>query len=272
MSLRWDSMTNSQLHNKKDENNDDIYEWIEFLQENPGDEVVQEKVVLKYKNLVESLARKYSRNSNIHEDLVQIGMIGLLAAVRRFDVSFGKSFESFAIPTIIGEIKRFIRDKTWSVHVPRRIKELGPKIKKTVDELTTENQQSPSVREIAEVLEVTEEDVLETMEMSKSYRALSVDRKIEADADGSTVAILDLVGNDDSGYDNIDQKMILQNIMYVLTDREKRILQCTYFDNMSQKETGELLGISQMHVSRLQRRALLKLREAIQSESSEVID
>lgn len=99
-----------------------------------------------------------------------------------------------------------------------------------------------------------------------------MDRKIEADADGSTVAILDLVGNDDSGYDNIDQKMILQNIMYVLTDREKRILQCTYFDNMSQKETGELLGISQMHVSRLQRRALLKLREAIQSESSEVID
>lgn len=164
-------MTNSQLHNKKDGNNDDIYEWIEFLQENPGDEVVQEKVVLKYKNLVESLARKYSRNSNIHEDLVQIGMIGLLAAVRRFDISFGKSFESFAIPTIIGEIKRFIRDKTWSVHVPRRIKELGPKIKKTVDDLTTENQQSPSVREIAEVLEVTEEDVLETMEMSKSYRA-----------------------------------------------------------------------------------------------------
>ncbi|MFP3360085.1 sigma-70 domain-containing protein, partial [Planococcus sp. SIMBA_143] len=92
---------------------------------------------------------------------------------------FGKSFESFAIPTIIGEIKRFIRDKTWSVHVPRRIKELGPKIRKAVDELTTNTQKSPSVKEIADYLEVSEEDILETMEMGKSYKALSVDRKIE---------------------------------------------------------------------------------------------
>lgn len=265
-------MTSSQQPNRPNENSEDVYEWIAYLQEHPTDEVIQEKIVLKYQRLVESLARKYSRNSSIHEDLVQIGMIGLLAAIRRFDSTFGKSFESFAIPTIIGEIKRFIRDKTWSVHVPRRIKELGPRIKKAADELTTKNQKSPSVQEIADYLDVSEEDVLETMEMGKSYRALSVDRKIEADSDGSTVAILDLVGNQDDGYENVDQKMILENIMHVLTEREKQILQCTYFQNLSQKETGENLGISQMHVSRLQRRALLKLREAIQSERSEVID
>ncbi|WP_164671082.1 RNA polymerase sigma factor SigB [Virgibacillus doumboii] len=261
--------TRSQPHNK---GRDEVYGWIEHLQQDPTDEALQEKIVLAYTDLVESIARKYSKNSSIHEDLVQVGMIGLLAAVRRYDASFGKSFESFAIPTIIGEIKRFIRDKTWSVHVPRRIKELGPKIKKAVDELTTENQNSPTVKQIAGYLGVSEEDVLETMEMGKSYKALSVDRKIEADSDGSTVAILDLVGKNENGYENVDQRMLLEKIIPILSEREQQILKCTYFDNLSQKETGELLGISQMHVSRLQRRSLRKLREAIQSENTEVFD
>jgi len=261
--------TKSQPHSK---GRDEVYQWIEYLQKEPKDEVIQEKIVLNYKDLVGSIARKYSKNSVIHEDLVQVGMIGLLAAVKRYDPTFGKSFESFAIPTIIGEIKRFIRDKTWSVHVPRRIKELGPKIKKAIDELTIINQKSPTVGEIAEYLEATEEEILETMEMGKSYKALSVDRKIEADSDGSTVAILDLVGNDENGYDNIEQKMMLEKILPILSEREQQILECTYFKNMSQKETGEILGISQMHVSRLQRRALRKLREAIQSDSAEVFD
>lgn len=261
--------TRSQPDNK---GKGEVYQWIEQLQQDPDDKVTQEKLVLAYTDLVESIARKYSKNSNIHEDLAQVGMIGLLAAIRRYDASFGKSFESFAIPTIIGEIKRFIRDKTWSVHVPRRIKELGPKIKKAVDELTTENQDSPSVKEIADYLEVSEEDILETMEMGKSYKALSVDRKIEADSDGSTVAILDLIGNSENGYENVDQRMLLEKILPVLSEREQQILRCTYFDNLSQKETGELLDISQMHVSRLQRRALRKLREAIKTESAEVFD
>lgn len=261
--------TRSQPHNKS---RDEVYQWIEDLQQDPTDEALQEKIVLTYNDLVESLARKYSKNSSIHEDLAQVGMIGLLAAVRRYDASFGKSFETFAIPTIIGEIKRFIRDKTWSVHVPRRIKELGPKIKNATDELTTGNQDSPTVKQIADHLGVAEEDVLETMEMGKSYKALSVDRKIEADSDGSTVAILDLVGSDENGFENVDQRMLLEKIMPVLSEREQQILKCKYFDNLSQKEIGELLGISQMHVSRLQRRSLRKLREAIQSEDAEVLD
>ncbi|WP_010529417.1 RNA polymerase sigma factor SigB [Lentibacillus jeotgali] len=261
--------TKSQQPNK---NQDEIYQCIEDLQKDPENEALQETIVLAYSDLVESIARKYSKNSSIHEDLTQVGMIGLIAAVRRYDTSFGKSFESFAIPTIIGEIKRFIRDKTWSVHVPRRIKELGPKIRKAADELTTENQDSPTVPEIADYLNVSEEEILETMEMGKSYKALSVDRKIEADSEGSTVAILDLVGNSDSGYDNVDQRMLLEKILPVLSEREQEILRCTYFEHMSQKETGERLGISQMHVSRLQRRSLRKLREALQNESTEILD
>lgn len=190
-------------------------------------------------------------------------MIGLLGAIKRYDPVVGKSFEAFAIPTIIGEIKRFLRDKTWSVHVPRRIKELGPRIKMAVDQLTTETQRSPKVEEIAEFLDVSEEEVLETMEMGKSYQALSVDHSIEADADGSTVTILDIVGSQEDGYERVNQQMMLQSVLHVLSDREKQIIDLTYIQNKSQKETGDILGISQMHVSRLQRKAVKKLREAL---------
>lgn len=230
------------------------------------DEEAQNQLVLHYKNLVEALARKYSKGRSFHEDIFQVGMIGLLGAIRRYDESFGKSFEAFAVPTIIGEIKRFLRDKTWSVHVPRRIKEIGPKIKTTVEELTTKLHRSPKIAEIAEALEVSEEEVLEAMEMGKSYQALSVDHSIEADAEGGTVTLLDIVGSTDSGYERVNQKLVLEKVLPVLSEREKCIIQYTYLDNMSQKEAGEKLGISQMHVSRLQRKAIKKLQEAINAE------
>ncbi|MGG1572679.1 RNA polymerase sigma factor SigB [Fictibacillus sp. NRS-1165] len=254
------------LHNKEE-----VYQWIDELQNDPQNEILQTKLVQQYQDLVHSLARKFSKGKSIHDDLVQVGMIGLLAALRRYDPDFGRSFESFAVPTIIGEIKRFIRDKTWSVHVPRRIKELGPRIKKAVEELTNQLQRSPKIQEIADYLEVTEEEVLETMEMGKSYQALSVDSSIEADQEGSTVTLLDLVGSQDAGFDQIDKRMLLQKAFAVLSEREQEILKCTYFENLSQKETGERLDISQMHVSRLQRRALEKLREAIRVEPSEAL-
>ncbi|HHU19572.1 MAG TPA: RNA polymerase sigma factor SigB [Bacilli bacterium] len=262
-------MTKSQPHNNRE---DEVYQWIEYLQENPKDEEIQEKIVLTYQNLVRSIARKYAKNNSIHEDLVQVGMLGLLAAIRRYDSSLGKSFESFAIPTIIGEIKRFIRDKTWSVHVPRRIKELGPKIKRATEELTILNQRSPSVADIANHLDVTEEEVLETMEMGQSYKALSVDKKIEANSDGSTVSILDLIGDQDDRFEKTDLRLLLEKVLPILSEREQKILQYTYFENMSQKEAGERLDISQMHVSRIQRRALLKLREALQADGIGVTD
>ncbi|WP_100400721.1 RNA polymerase sigma factor SigB [Bacillus sp. FJAT-44742] len=249
---------------------DEVYKWIEEFQENPTEEI-QTKLVQKFEPLVQSLARKFSRGQEHDEDLYQVGMIGLLAALRRFDDSYKRSFESFAVPTIVGEIKRFIRDKTWSVHVPRRIKELGPRIKKAVEELTNDLQRSPRVEEIAGYLDVSEEEVLETMEMGKSYQALSVDRSIEADQEGSAVTLLDLVGSQEEGYEQTDQQLLLEKAFTVLTEREKEILKCTYFENLSQKETGERLGISQMHVSRLQRRALQKLRESIRVEPSECL-
>ncbi|MGM0924378.1 MAG: RNA polymerase sigma factor SigB [Bacillota bacterium] len=246
---------------------EEINELIFDFQHNQNEDA-QLFLVEYYSGLVETLAKKYSRGKSFHEDLKQVGMIGLLGAIRRYDPEFGKTFEAFAIPTVIGEIKRFLRDKTWSVHVPRRIKELGPKIKMAVDELTNSLQRSPLVHEIADYLEVTEEEVLETMEMGKSYQALSVDHSIEADSDGSTVTILDIVGSKEEGYEQVNQKLMLESVLHVLSDREKDIIHQTYILNKSQKEAGEILGISQMHVSRLQRRAITKLKEALSADLS----
>lgn len=245
----------------------DINKLIKAYQLNE-DKDAQTQLVLHYQALVENIARKYSKGRAFHEDLLQVGMIGLLGAIKRYDEAFGKSFEAFAVPTIIGEIKRFLRDKTWSVHVPRRIKELGPKIKTVVEELTTQLQRSPKVEEIASVLDISEEEVLEAMEMGKSYQALSVDHSIEADSEGGTVTLLDIVGNVEEGYEKINQKLVLEKVLHVLTERERQIIQYTYLDNMSQKEAGERLSISQMHVSRLQRKAIKKLRDAIYLESN----
>lgn len=247
-----------------------IQELIERFQKNEDAEA-QEILVHHYRHLVEMIAYKFAYGSEPYEDLEQVGMIGLIASLKRFDLSLGRSFESFAVPTIVGEIKRHMRDKTWSVHVPRRIKELGPRIKKAVEELTTKFQRSPGVNEIAEYLGVSEEEVLETMEMGRSYHAVSVDNPIEASSDGSQVTLLDLVGSEDKEYDQIDRKLLLEKVFSVLSKREQEVLKLTFFENLSQKQAGDQLGISQMHVSRLQRRALQKLRQAIRMEPSEVM-
>lgn len=249
-----------------------VFEWIERLQADPTNVQAQENVVAHYKGLVESLAFKYASSRLIHEELVQVGMIGLFAAVQRFDKTYGKSFEAFAIPTILGEIKRFIRDQTWSVHVPRRIKELGPRIQRATDELVSKMQRSPSIKEIADYLKVSETDVLETLEMRQNYRALSADRQVDADGEGGTMSIFDVKGKKDTRFSRIDLRLLLEEIFSVLSIREKTIIECVYFEEMSQKDTGKLLGISQMHVSRIQRKALMKMKASLPMSSEEVFD
>ena len=243
---------------------EDVLNWIADYQEHASEEA-QTNLVIHYQQLVESIARKYSHGKSYYDDIVQVGMLGLLGAIRRFDPSFGRSFEAFAVPTIVGEIKRFLRDKTWDVHVPRRIKELGPRIKSAVETLTTELQRSPTISEIANFLEVQDEEVLEAMEMGRSYQALSMDHSIESDSDGSTVTLFDVVGKEDVGFEATNRRMIVADAMNVLTERERQIIQLTYLEQLSQKESGERLGISQMHVSRIQRKAIKKLQDAIVS-------
>ncbi|MEO4054905.1 RNA polymerase sigma factor SigB [Solibacillus sp. CAU 1738] len=245
----------------------DVFQWIVQYQE-VQDDSAQTSLVNHYRQLVESIARKYSHGKSDYDDIVQVGMLGLLGAIRRFDPAFGKSFEAFAIPTIIGEIKRFLRDKTWDVHVPRRIKELGSRIISTVEALTIDYQRPPSINEIASYLDVQEEDVLEAMELGRSYQALSMDHSIELDSDSSTITLFDVIGKEDDGFERANRRMIVADAMDILNEREKQIIQLTYLEQLSQKEAGERLGISQMHVSRIQRKAIKKLQEAIISSGS----
>jgi RNA polymerase sigma-B factor len=246
-------------------------EVLELIAEyqNHNCEEASTHLVLHFKGLVESLALRYSKGRSLHEDIVQVGMLGLLGAIRRFDHSLKNNFESFAVPTIIGEIKRFLRDKTWSVHVPRRVKELYPKISMATSDLNMILHRSPTIAEIADYLDKSEEDILEVMETGKNYQTLSFDHTSEGAADGTTFSLLDLVGKSEYGFELVEQQLVLNSIVHVLNDKERSVLQYTYIDNMSQKQAGELLGISQMHVSRLQRKAIQKLnKEYIKEEEN----
>ena len=220
-------------------------------------------IVEHYSNLIGSIARKYSKGRNLHEDIVQVGMIGLLSTIRRFDPSAGTPFEGYLIPMVIGEIKRFLRDKTWDVHVPRRIKDMWPKVNAAVDELTTQYQRSPKIHEIADYIGISEEEVLETMELGKGYQTASVDKSIETGSDGSEMTALDFIGSEDKGYQQVDERLLVESALHVLDEREKQIIQWTFIEHKSQREVGESLGISQMHVSRLQKKAIEKLRKVL---------
>ncbi|MEH7253051.1 RNA polymerase sigma factor SigB [Neobacillus niacini] len=241
---------------------EEIYGFIQEFQET-GSEAAQLAIVEHYSNLVGSIARKYSKGRNLHEDIVQVGMIGLLSTIRRFDPSTGTPFEGYLIPMVIGEIKRFLRDKTWDVHVPRRIKDMWPKVNAAVDELTTQYQRSPKIDEIAEYIGISEEEVLETMELGKGYQTASVDKSIETGSDGSEMTALDVIGSEDKGFQRVDERLLVESVLYVLDDREKQIIQWTFIEHKSQREVGETLGISQMHVSRLQKKAIEKLRKVL---------
>lgn len=248
-----------------------VYHWIKRTQENPKDKEARERLVHHYTNLVHSLARRYAKSHSIYEDLVQVGMVGLLSAINRFDEDYGKPFESFAVPTIIGEIKRYIRDHTWSVYVPRRVRELNPKIKKAVEHLTNTYHRSPTINELALHLDENEESILEALEMGRSYQAMSMDHQFK-DGENRNQSLLDMVGQQEQGFEKVQLNAFFEKLLSTLSEREQIIIRGTYFKQLTQREVGKQLGISQMHVSRLQRKALKKLREVIRKDLTEFIE
>jgi len=239
-----------------------VQQWIQQCQCN-RDEHAQTELVLNYKHLIYSITNKYANNYTHQEDLFQVGVIGLLKAIQRFDISIQQSFEAFAIPTILGEIKRYIRDTTWDVHVPRRVKELGPRIKRAVNELTTELQRSPTIPEIAARVDFSVEEVLETMEMMTSYNTLSLDVPMEAEHEEKERTFLDMIGDVDQRFEQVEQLMAVKSCIHVLDERERDVIEFTFLLNMTQIEIGAQLGISQMHVSRIKRTAIDKLKTAV---------
>ncbi|MFD6419617.1 RNA polymerase sigma factor SigF [Streptomyces sp. NPDC060194] len=213
--------------------------------------------------LVKFAASRFRTRSEPMEDIVQVGTIGLIKSIDRFELSRGVEFPTFAMPTIIGEVKRFFRDTSWSVRVPRRLQELRLDLAKAGDELAQQLDRAPTVAELAERLGISREEVVEGMTASNAYTASSLDAQAH-DSDGEGEASLaDRIGYEDDGIEGIEYVASLKPLIAQLPAREREILSLRFTANLTQSEIGEELGISQMHVSRLLSRTLVRLRRGL---------
>jgi RNA polymerase sigma-B factor len=223
-------------------------------------------LILAHTNLVRYLARKFANRGEPIEDLIQVGMIGLMNAVDRFDPTRGIRFATYATPTIVGEIRRYFRDRGWAVKVPRRLQELSLAANKVVDGLTQELDRAPTVREIADRLEITEAEALEAMELGDMYELPSLDSDLGESSDDSRGVLGDYVGRMDEELERFERRARMTQALETLPERERMIIEMRFFDNLPQTEVAQRLNISQMHVSRLQQRALAKLREWVRQQ------
>ncbi|MDP9246849.1 MAG: SigB/SigF/SigG family RNA polymerase sigma factor, partial [Candidatus Dormibacteraeota bacterium] len=224
-------------------------------------ERIREQLVAGYEGLVHFLARRFQNRGEPIEDVVQVGYLGLIKAIDRFDPKLGNEFTTFATPTILGEIKRYFRDKGWAIRFPRRLQELYQQVVRVNEEMKNQLGREPSVGEVAARLGVEADDVLEAMEMSTAFTPMSIDASTGGDAEEGGRQLSEAVGGEDPNLDRVEMRQILERAMQHLNERERRIMIMRFFDEMSQSEVAKRLGISQMHVSRLQRAALEHLRE-----------
>ncbi len=226
------------------------------------DEAARDELITMYLNLVKYLASRFRNRGEPIDDLIQVGTIGLIKAIDRFDIERQVEFTTYATPTIVGELKRYFRDKGWAIKVPRRLQELSFRVNQAVDVLTTRLQRSPTIPEIAEYLEVTPEEVLEAMETSEAYNFVSLES--DRGGDGSdSFSILEYIGKDDVLMASVEDRTTLQVAFKQLTAQEQRVLYLRFFEGLTQTEIARQLEISQMQVSRLLRRTLKVLRENI---------
>ncbi len=231
-----------------------------------GDLAAREELIERYMALVRSLARRYSYRGEQLDDLVQIGAIGLIKAIDRFDLERNVELTTYATPNIIGEIKRHFRDKGWSVRVPRGLQELNVQISKLIEQLTVQLSRSPTIAELAEAAGVEEEAVLEALESGRAYSSVSLSPGASSDEDAE-LDPLESLGAEDVEYELSEDRAVLAPGFKVLDQRERRILHLRFFSGLTQSQIAEQIGISQMHVSRLIRRSLEKIREEIAEES-----
>lgn len=230
-----------------------------------GDMDAREKLVMSHLNLVRFIANKFKNRGEPIDDLIQVGYLGLLKAIDRFDPRRGLEFTTFATPTIMGEIKRHFRDKGWSVRVPRRLQELSAKVNQATDTLTSQLQRSPTIAEIADYLDATVDEVLEAMESSSAYSSVSLEAPSGAD-DDDTPSVIDRYATEDSDLAFTDDRIIIEEALASFSPRERDVIEMRFLKGMTQIEIAEKLGISQVQVSRLLRRTLKKIQDKIDPE------
>jgi RNA polymerase sigma-B factor len=221
----------------------------------------REQLVREFTPLARKLAARYVHVAEPLDDLIQVATIGLIKAIDRFDPERGAAFSSFAIPTILGELKRHFRDHCWSIHVPRGEQELALRVQNVANELTARTGHSPTVAELAQHLEVSTEAVVGALDVISNTHLKSLDALVAtSEGDGSTT-LGDLLGGDDDGYDGVVTRQSLNTAAAAMSEDDRRLLGLRFEDGLTQREIAERIGCSQMHVSRLLRRALARLRE-----------
>ncbi|MGB0191519.1 RNA polymerase sigma factor SigF [uncultured Nocardioides sp.] len=240
--------------------------FADFLDEDASAasrEAARDALVRLHLPLVEHCARRFRNRGEPFEDLVQVGTIGLIKSVDRFDTGRGVEFSTYATPTIIGEIKRYFRDKGWAIRVPRRLQELRMQIGTATAELTQSLGRSPTAAELAGHIGCTVEEIVEGIESSNAYSTLSLDAS--DDSDDGAASMLDALGEVDAGLEHVEVRESIKPLLDQLDAREKKILLLRFFKNMTQSQIAEEIGVSQMHVSRLLNRTLEQLRSSLQN-------
>lgn len=230
--------------------------------DSPAYDRKREQIVKRCLPLAEHIARRFDGRGEPREDLVQVARVGLVNAVNRFDVEAGSDFVSFAVPTIMGEVRRYFRDNSWSVKVPRRLKELHLRLGAATAELSQRLGRAPTASELAVELELDREEIIEGLVAGSSYNTLSIDSGGGGDED--IPAIVDTLGDIDTGLEQIDDRESLRPLLATLPERERTVLLLRFFESMTQTQIAERVGISQMHVSRLLAKSLARLRDQLQ--------
>jgi RNA polymerase sigma-B factor len=223
------------------------------------DPVDREMLVERFMPLARQLARRYQRPDEPFDDLFQVACLGLVNAIDRFDLERGAAFSSYAVPTILGEIKRYFRDRTWAVRVPRDLQELALKVERAVSDLSLGHERTPTVQDISLVVGAEQEDVLEALEAVGAYRAISLQTPWGADDDGGDT-LGDAVGIDERGFAEAEDRATIARLMRGVTPRERQVLWLRFGEDMTQAEIGAQVGVSQMQVSRILRQAVSRLR------------
>jgi len=237
--------------------------WRRFAEDR--DPAVREELVRRNMPFARRLALRYRGASESFEDLLQVANLGLLNAIDRFDPGRGIPFTAFAAPTILGELKRHFRDRVWTVRVPRGLHDRMAEVDKAITELTKELQRSPSVGEIADRLEIEQTDVLEVMEASHNRRPLSLDRPTGPETE-EDVPPTEWVGSEDESFELVEGRLALDAALPQLDERERLVLRLRFAEDMTQSQIAARIGHSQMHVSRILRRALSRIREQIKEQ------
>ena len=224
----------------------------------------RDKIVKRCLPLADHIARRFEGRGEPRDDLVQVARVGLVNAVVRFDVETGSDFVSFAVPTIMGEVRRHFRDNSWSVKVPRRLKELHLRLGSATADLSQRLGRAPTATELAAELGMDREEVVEGLVAGSSYNTLSIDSGGGGNEDDDARAIADTLGDVDAGLDRIEDRESLRPLLDALPERERMVLVLRFFESMTQTQIAERVGISQMHVSRLLAKSLTRLRDQLE--------